>query len=258
MKGPTTVFTHKGLSPHQFTPMSGAHKALEATAVAGFSEFSALFAVIGIPRRASAFPLGSNAARTKTKLLLVSGPLVLFIAFMAAVLCRPSPPDFAVHVVGRTNDALGQVHVFYELTNMKARERSLVLAEVEAKTETGWQRASNSKLQQERGKSRFVYAASNAVIHIVAPPEGTAVRGEVQYAKRNFIDKIRWQFYRWGFPTDFRAGSVLGEEYSTLPLPEVQKSGDPFLIIPVATLEAETYRERRAAAPPMVGYKNAK
>ena len=26
MKGPTTVFTHRGLSPHQFTPMSGAHK----------------------------------------------------------------------------------------------------------------------------------------------------------------------------------------------------------------------------------------
>ena len=25
MRGPTTVFTHRGLSPHQFTPMSGAH-----------------------------------------------------------------------------------------------------------------------------------------------------------------------------------------------------------------------------------------
>src|ERR1041385_9214156 len=27
MKGPTTVFLHRGLSPHQFTPMSGAHEA---------------------------------------------------------------------------------------------------------------------------------------------------------------------------------------------------------------------------------------
>ena len=27
MRGPTTAFTHRGLSPHQFTPMSGAHKA---------------------------------------------------------------------------------------------------------------------------------------------------------------------------------------------------------------------------------------
>jgi hypothetical protein len=26
MRGPTTVLTHRGLSPHQFTPMSGAHK----------------------------------------------------------------------------------------------------------------------------------------------------------------------------------------------------------------------------------------
>jgi hypothetical protein len=26
MKGPTTVLTHRGLSPHQFTPMSGAHQ----------------------------------------------------------------------------------------------------------------------------------------------------------------------------------------------------------------------------------------
>jgi hypothetical protein len=25
MKGPITAFTHRGLSPHQFTPMSGAH-----------------------------------------------------------------------------------------------------------------------------------------------------------------------------------------------------------------------------------------
>jgi len=202
--------------------------------------------------------LGNDAARMKTKLLLISGSLVLFIVFMAAALCRPSPSDFAVRVVGRTNDALGQVHVFYELTNMTAREPSLVLADIEAKTETGWHRASNSKLQQERGKCRFVYAASNAVIHIVAPPEGTAVRGEVQYAKRNFCDKLRWQIYRWGFPMHFRAGSVLGEEYRTLPLPEVQKSGDPFLTIPVARLEAETYHERRMAPPPMVGYKIAK
>src|ERR1041385_9410290 len=27
MKGPTTVFLHRGLSPHQSTPMSGAHQA---------------------------------------------------------------------------------------------------------------------------------------------------------------------------------------------------------------------------------------
>jgi hypothetical protein len=26
MRDPTTVFTHRGLSPHQFTPMSGAHQ----------------------------------------------------------------------------------------------------------------------------------------------------------------------------------------------------------------------------------------
>jgi hypothetical protein len=29
MKGPTTVFTHRGLSPHQFTPMSGAHHTMQ-------------------------------------------------------------------------------------------------------------------------------------------------------------------------------------------------------------------------------------
>src|ERR1043166_7595291 len=32
MRGPTTVFTHRGLPPHQFTPMSGAHHALQRTA----------------------------------------------------------------------------------------------------------------------------------------------------------------------------------------------------------------------------------
>ena len=29
----TTVFPHRGLAPHQFTPMSGAHKALHRTAI---------------------------------------------------------------------------------------------------------------------------------------------------------------------------------------------------------------------------------
>ena len=31
MRGPTIVLTHGGLSPHQFTPVSGAHKSLQAT-----------------------------------------------------------------------------------------------------------------------------------------------------------------------------------------------------------------------------------
>jgi hypothetical protein len=29
---PTAVFPHRGLAPHQFTPMSGAHKTLEMNA----------------------------------------------------------------------------------------------------------------------------------------------------------------------------------------------------------------------------------
>ena len=42
MKGPSTVSTHRGLSPHQFTPMSGAHKA-------------------PAPNRRPCFPLGGSA-----------------------------------------------------------------------------------------------------------------------------------------------------------------------------------------------------
>ncbi len=30
---PTAVFPHRGFAPHQFTPMSGAHKALHRTAI---------------------------------------------------------------------------------------------------------------------------------------------------------------------------------------------------------------------------------
>ena len=30
LRDPTTVFTHRGLSPHQFTPMSGAHQSAAA------------------------------------------------------------------------------------------------------------------------------------------------------------------------------------------------------------------------------------
>jgi len=38
MKGPTAVFTHRGLSPHQFTPMSGAHKPVEPTGTSRFCQ----------------------------------------------------------------------------------------------------------------------------------------------------------------------------------------------------------------------------
>ena len=40
MRDPTTVFIHRGLSPHQFTPMSGAHKTVQATATAPVSSMS--------------------------------------------------------------------------------------------------------------------------------------------------------------------------------------------------------------------------
>jgi len=37
MSGPTIAFTHRGLSPHQFTPMSGAHKTVQAKVTAPVS-----------------------------------------------------------------------------------------------------------------------------------------------------------------------------------------------------------------------------
>jgi HEAT repeat protein len=36
MRGPTTAFTHRGLSPHQFTPMSGAHHPATGNAASPF------------------------------------------------------------------------------------------------------------------------------------------------------------------------------------------------------------------------------
>ena len=39
MRGPTTAFTHRGLSPHQFTPMSGAHHWVQATPGCAFCLF---------------------------------------------------------------------------------------------------------------------------------------------------------------------------------------------------------------------------
>jgi hypothetical protein len=194
----------------------------------------------------------------RTKLWLFSGFLVFATVVAVTTARRPSPAEFAVRVVGRTNDAMGQLHLYYEITNITARELHLALAEIEAKTETGWHQASNSQLQEERGKSRYLYATSNAVIHIVAPAEGSAVRGEAHYAKRNLWDKFRWQVYCWGLPMHFCVSPVLGEEYRALPLPEVQKSGDPFLIIPAAMLELERYRVMRMAPRPADGSMNPK
>ena len=42
MRGSLTVFPHRGLSPLQFTPMSGAHKSPEPTAVGAVSSAFAL------------------------------------------------------------------------------------------------------------------------------------------------------------------------------------------------------------------------
>ncbi len=46
MKGRTTVFPHRGLSPHQFTPISGAHHCVQA--MPGFALLAPL--IISIPR----------------------------------------------------------------------------------------------------------------------------------------------------------------------------------------------------------------
>jgi hypothetical protein len=37
MRGRTTMFPHRGLSPHQFTPMSGAHQRVQRTGASRFS-----------------------------------------------------------------------------------------------------------------------------------------------------------------------------------------------------------------------------
>jgi hypothetical protein len=39
MKGPTTVLTHRGLSPHQFTPMSGAHYSMQRMGASRSGQF---------------------------------------------------------------------------------------------------------------------------------------------------------------------------------------------------------------------------
>ena len=38
MRGPTPVFTHRGLSPHQFASMSGAHKPLKRAGTSLFRQ----------------------------------------------------------------------------------------------------------------------------------------------------------------------------------------------------------------------------
>jgi hypothetical protein len=48
MRDLTTVFTHRGLSPHQFTPMSGAHNPDSLDAA-----ITLLFALVDQWRRAS-------------------------------------------------------------------------------------------------------------------------------------------------------------------------------------------------------------
>jgi hypothetical protein len=169
----------------------------------------------------------------KRKLWLFSWVLLLLVVITIATLAWPTSDHYAVRVVGRTNDVTGQLHIFYELTNMTPRGVNLTLADIEAKIATGWHQASNNRRQQQRGKTRSLDANSTVVIHIVAPSEASAVRGEVQYAYRNLTDKFRWQLYRLGFPQKFRVGSVLGEEYGSLPLPEVQTAGTSFLLIPI-------------------------
>jgi hypothetical protein len=52
MRDPTTVFTHRGLSPHQFTPMSGAHQGAAANAgIASRFAIGYLWRGVGEPKR---------------------------------------------------------------------------------------------------------------------------------------------------------------------------------------------------------------
>jgi len=90
----------------------------------------------------------------------------------------------------------------------------LALADVEAKTEIGWHQASNTRLQSEMAKPRYVYADSNVVVHIIAPSEGTAVRGEVYFGKTamSFMRELRWRINRLGVFQLPVSRAVLGQD----------------------------------------------
>jgi hypothetical protein len=173
----------------------------------------------------------------KRKRLWVYGLVLLAVGAGLLVLRLQDSGDFAVRVIGRTNDAAGQVQIIYEITNRTSRDVVFGLASVEARTDTGWQAASNSNTHTEIRINRSLEAMSVSAIRIFAPPGGKAVRGELQYEKDDGLLKrnLRTFARRVGLPRQVfdPRSSVLHDPripFGSIKLPEVETSGNPFLL----------------------------
>jgi hypothetical protein len=164
---------------------------------------------------------------------------VVIAATSVCLAMRLQYPDaIEVRIIGRTNDYTGQVHVYYQIVNWTTNSMIFGLAGVETRTGSGWQKASSQAAQPELRVNRVLFGLSALTVHVLAPPEGSAVRAVLEFERPDgaLQVKLRSLGRRLGLPrrivepgpSVFNTGG--GVPYRSLRLPPLETPGGPFYL----------------------------
>jgi hypothetical protein len=166
------------------------------------------------------------------------GALLLAGAIAFLVLIQGKPDDFPVRWVGTRIDSAGRLHFIYEISNRTSKSLDVHLVLETRHERTGWWKASNNNLL-ENAQIRRLNAKATSEVDIIAPPEGTAIRGELQYRKDDgrIVRKLRAFGYQLGLPRRW-----------VMPGPSAFGDGYPFGSISLPVVEKES---GQATAPPV-------
>lgn len=177
--------------------------------------------------------------RQARKDLFFGSLLVVLVGAGWFVFRSIGPADFGARVIGRTNDASGQLQIIYEVTNRTSKDIVFALASVATRSATGW-RVVEKREQPEMHVSRMLARQSATAVRMITRPGDAAVRGQLQYQQDDspLRRKMKMLARRAGLPLRLWAspGSVWGDAipFGVIPLPEAETSGHPFLLATTA------------------------
>jgi hypothetical protein len=158
--------------------------------------------------------------RRRSLILLRLGAAML-IVIAISVGSSGNSKVLSAHLVGSTNDANGHSHLLFEITNRQSGPINYGLWRLETRTTNGWQKASNYEAQPDRSIS-CVYGRSARIIQIIAPEEGTAIRGFFSYERIDnaFKRKLTSVCRTMGLGDPFSIGPLT--RFERFPLPETE------------------------------------
>jgi hypothetical protein len=163
-----------------------------------------------------------DGTRRRRLILLCLGAAIL-IVIVISLGSNGNSKALSAHLVGSTNDANGHSHLLFEITNRQSGPINYGLWRLETRTTNGWQKASNYEAQPDRSVS-CVCGRSARTIQIIAPEEGTAIRGFFGYERIDnaFKQKLAGICRAMGLGDPFSIGPLT--RFGRFQLPETEST----------------------------------